>query len=57
VSAFDSEVTVRRIRYARPETGWAVLEAAAADGLPVVLVGPLVHLEERAREHVTGEWV
>jgi exodeoxyribonuclease V alpha subunit len=57
VSAFDSEVTVRRIRYARPETGWAVLEAAAADGLPVVLVGPLVHLEERERAHVTGEWV
>ena len=57
MSAFDSEVTVRRIRYASPETGWAVLEAAAADGLPVVLVGPLVHLEERERAHVTGDWV
>ena len=57
MSAFDSEVTVRRIRYASPETGWAVLEAAAADGLPVVLVGPLVHLEERDRARIVGTWV
>ncbi len=57
MSAFDSEVTVRRVRFASPETGWAVLEAAATDGLPVVLVGPLIHLEERERAHVTGTWV
>lgn len=57
MTTFDAEVTVRRIRYANPETGWAVLEAAESDGLPVVLVGPLVHLEERERAHVTGTWV
>jgi exodeoxyribonuclease V alpha subunit len=57
VSAFESEVTVRRIRYASPETGWAVLEAIGADGSPVVLVGPLIHLEERERAHVVGTWV
>ncbi|MBV9802299.1 MAG: AAA family ATPase [Solirubrobacterales bacterium] len=57
MSAFDSEVTVRRVRFASPETGWAVLEAAAPDGLPVVLVGPLIHLEERERAHVSGTWV
>ncbi len=54
---FDAEVTVRFVRYANPATGWAVLEAAAADGTPVALVGPLVHVEERERVHVTGTWV
>ena len=57
VSAFEADVTVRRTRFARPETGWAVVEAADADGTPVVLVGPLVHLEERERAHITGTWV
>ena len=57
VTAFESEVTVRRTRYASPETGWAVVDAAGADGSPVVLVGPLVHLEERERAHVVGDWV
>ena len=57
VSAFESEVTVRRARFSNPETGWAVLEAAAADGTPVVLVGPLIHLEERERAHIVGAWV
>ena len=28
VSAFESEVTVRRTRFSNPETGWAVVEAA-----------------------------
>ena len=45
MSAFDSEVTVRRTRYASSETGFAVLDAAGSDGTPVVLVGPLIHLE------------
>jgi exodeoxyribonuclease V alpha subunit len=54
---FDAEVTIRRVRYASDTTGWAVLDAAAADGAPVVLVGPLVHLEERERAHVVGTWV
>jgi exodeoxyribonuclease V alpha subunit len=57
MSAFESEVTVRRIRFASPETGWAVLEAAASDGNHVVLVGPLIHLEERERARVAGQWV
>jgi exodeoxyribonuclease V alpha subunit len=57
VSAFESEVTVRHIRFSNPETGWAVVEAAAADGTPIALVGPLTHLEERERAHVIGAWV
>jgi exodeoxyribonuclease V alpha subunit len=57
VTAFDSEVTVRRIRFTHPETGWAVLEAAGRDGTPLVLVGPLVHLEQGERARVVGEWV
>jgi exodeoxyribonuclease V alpha subunit len=55
--SFDAEVTVRRVRFANPDSGWAVLEAAAGDGTPVTLVGPLVHLEERERVQVSGEWV
>lgn len=57
VSTFDAEVTVRRTRFTNPETGWAVVEAIDHDGAPIVLVGPLVHLEERERAHVTGTWV
>ena len=57
MSVFESEVTVRHIRFSNPETGWAVVDAAAADGTPVALVGPLVHLEERERAHVVGSWV
>jgi exodeoxyribonuclease V alpha subunit len=54
---FDSQVTIRRRRYASEESGWAVIEAAGDDGAPVVLVGPLTHLEERERAHVVGRWV
>ncbi len=54
---FDAEVTVRRTRYASDVTGWAVLDAADAQGDPVVLVGPLIHLEERERAHIVGTWV
>jgi exodeoxyribonuclease V alpha subunit len=54
---FNSQVTVRRTRFAREETGWAVVEAAGEDGAPLVLVGPLTHLEERERAHVVGTWV
>jgi exodeoxyribonuclease V alpha subunit len=56
VTAFDAEVTIRRTRFASEETGFAVLDADA-DGDPVVLVGPLIHLEERERARVIGEWV
>src|SRR5205807_2446694 len=57
MDAFDAEVIVRRTRYVSDATGWAVVDAADADGDPIVLVGPLVHLEERERAHVVGEWV
>src|SRR5436305_8097031 len=57
MSDFDAVVTVRRTRYVSDQTGWAVVEVAADGGVPVVLVGPLVHLEERERAHVVGEWV
>jgi exodeoxyribonuclease V alpha subunit len=57
VSAFDSHVTIRHRRYASEESGWAVIDAAADDGLPIVLVGPLIHLEEHERAHVIGTWV
>jgi exodeoxyribonuclease V alpha subunit len=55
--SFDAEVVVRRTRYASDTTGWAVIDAHDADGDPVVLVGPLIHLEERERAHVVGTWV
>jgi exodeoxyribonuclease V alpha subunit len=57
VSEYDAEVTVRRTRYASDATGWAVVDADDSDGEHVVLVGPLIHLEERERAHVIGTWV
>ena len=54
---FDDEVTVRYVRYANEQTGWAVLDAAGEDGTPVALVGPLVHLEQGERARVVGDWV
>ncbi|MGA2930142.1 MAG: AAA family ATPase, partial [Solirubrobacteraceae bacterium] len=57
MSEFDAEVTVRRTRYVSEATGWAVVDAAEDDGVPIVLVGPLNHLEERERAHVIGTWV
>jgi exodeoxyribonuclease V alpha subunit len=54
---FDAEVTVRRTRYVSEQTGWAVVDTIDEDGEPVVLVGPLVHLEERERARVIGTWV
>ena len=57
MTAFDSEVTVRRRRYVSEDSGWAVIDAADADGSPVVLVGILGHLEERERARITGNWV
>ena len=50
-------MTVRRTRFASEETGWAVIEAAGEDGTPIVLVGPLVHLEVHERARVVGTWV
>jgi exodeoxyribonuclease V alpha subunit len=56
-TTFDGPVTIRYVRFANPESGWAVLDAAGADGAPVALVGPLVHLEPGERARVVGEWV
>src|ERR1700761_9016642 len=53
---FDSEVTVRRQRFANGDNGFAVLDAECDDG-PIVLVGPLIHLETGERAHVMGVWV
>jgi exodeoxyribonuclease V alpha subunit len=55
--SFDDDVTVRYVRYANEQTGWAVLDAAGPDGTPVALVGPLVHLEEGERARIVGDWV
>jgi exodeoxyribonuclease V alpha subunit len=54
---FDADVTVRRTRYASDTTGWAVLDADDDAGEPVVLVGPLIHLEASERAHIVGTWV
>ena len=48
---------MRHVRFANQETGWAVLDAAAGDGTPIALVGPLVHLEPGERARILGEWV
>jgi exodeoxyribonuclease V alpha subunit len=53
---FAGEVLVRARRFASEESGFAVLDCEA-DGERVVLVGPLVHLEERERAAVSGTWV
>jgi exodeoxyribonuclease V alpha subunit len=53
---FAAEVLVRARRFANEDSGFAVLDCES-DGGRVVLVGPLVHLEERERAAVTGEWV
>jgi exodeoxyribonuclease V alpha subunit len=55
--SFDAEVTVGRTRFAKESTGWAVVEAMEDDGEEIVLVGPLIHLEERDRARVVGTWV
>lgn len=53
---FAAEVTIRRRRFTSEASGFAVLEAEAG-GDEVVLVGPLVHLEERERARIRGRWV
>ena len=52
---FAAEVVVRARRFASDDSGFAVLDCDS-DGERVVLVGPLVHLEERERVAVTGSW-
>jgi exodeoxyribonuclease V alpha subunit len=52
---FDREVTIRRQRFANTDNGFAVIDADCEDE-PVVLVGPLAHLEIGERAHITGTW-
>src|SRR4051794_25859019 len=52
---FEDEVEVRRVRFAAPDTGFAVVEADR-DGDEVVLVGHLAHLEAGERVAVAGIW-
>ena len=54
-TAFEGEVTVRRIRFAGEDGGFAVLDAER-DGDELVLVGPIAHLEERERARIRGTW-
>ena len=53
---FDAEVTIRHRRFVNEDNGFAVLDAEH-DGDEIVLVGPLIHLEERDRAQVRGVWV
>jgi exodeoxyribonuclease V alpha subunit len=55
--SFDDEVTAQRFRYRDDEAGWAVLQASAADGQDITLVGPLAHLSQGERARVVGSWV
>jgi exodeoxyribonuclease V alpha subunit len=54
--AFSAEVEIGRRRFHNPDSGFAVVEADAPDE-PVVLVGPIGHLEARERALIVGEWV
>jgi exodeoxyribonuclease V alpha subunit len=56
MTSFDSEVTITRQRFASQDSGFAVLDAEA-NGEPIVLVGPLIHLEAHERARVLGTWV
>ena len=53
---FEATVTVRRRRFHNAENGFAVLQCEL-DGEPLVLKGPIGHLEERERVQVSGTWV
>ncbi|HWD85359.1 MAG TPA: AAA family ATPase [Solirubrobacteraceae bacterium] len=57
MTAFDAEVTIRRTRFSNAENGFAVVDADGDDGEHLVLVGPLIHLEERERARILGSWV
>jgi exodeoxyribonuclease V alpha subunit len=54
-TAFESEVVIRRRRFASDETGFGVLDADWDDD-EIVLVGTIAHLEERERARVRGVW-
>src|SRR3954467_5681621 len=54
-TGFEEEVAIRRVRFAAPDTGFAVVEAER-DGDEVVLVGHLAHLEAAEGVAVAGRW-
>jgi exodeoxyribonuclease V alpha subunit len=53
---FAGEVVVKGQRFANEESGFAVLDGEW-DGERIVLVGPLVHLEQGEQASVAGQWV
>lgn len=54
--AFAGEVVVKGQRFANEDSGFAVLDGEW-DGERIVLVGPLVHLEQGEQATVAGSWV
>ncbi len=55
---FSGAVTIRHRRFHNEDSGWAVVDGEAeADGEPIVLVGPLGHLEPGERAQIEGTWV
>src|SRR3954469_14137531 len=54
-TSFQDEVAIHRVRFAAPDTGFAVVEADR-DGDDIVLVGHLSHLEAGERVAVAGRW-
>jgi exodeoxyribonuclease V alpha subunit len=54
-TAFEGEVVVRRLRWASPDSAFAVVDADR-DGDEIVLVGALAHLEARERARIAGTW-
>jgi exodeoxyribonuclease V alpha subunit len=55
-TAFSDDVVVVHQRWASDDGGFAVLDAETAEE-PIVLIGPLAHLDAGERAHVTGAWV
>src|SRR3954462_6358282 len=54
-TSFQDEVAIHRVRFAAPDTGFAVVEADR-DGDDIVLVGHLSHLEAGERVAIAGRW-
>jgi exodeoxyribonuclease V alpha subunit len=55
-TSFDAAVVVRRRLHVAPDGAFAALECDR-DGDELVIVGPVAHLSERERAHVTGRWM
>ena len=57
VFEFDSQVTIRQPALCQRGERLGGDRGGRRRRQPVVLVGPLIHLEERERAHVVGSWV